>query len=232
MLKHIMRWTLGVSLLALATQSTVSATPTLTGRVTGYSPTSISVLDREIVTVTVDGRTAFTKWVTQKPWEQDTRLRASALRVGQLVAVHRRADDPGAASWVQIATDLPGAETVSRDAARPMNVATLARNQEASGDLLSPSEVVALIANARTSTDHLKLSKHYAAVAARYDDDAAAHAAEARAYRARGNPSETKRPGTPGTAAHCDRLSALAKDSATAARAISREHEAVASTAR
>lgn len=189
MFKHIMRWTLGVSLLAFATQGTVSATPTLTGRVTGYSPTSISVLDREIVTVTVDGRTAFTKWVTQKPWEQDTRLAGSALRVGQLVAVHRRSDDAGVASWVQIATDLPSAESRSGEAARPMKVAALAPDRGASADLLSPSEVVALIRNAKTPADHMRLSKHYAAVAARDEADAAEHVAEAQAYRARGNPS-------------------------------------------
>lgn len=229
MLKHISRWTLGVALLTLTAQGTASAAA-LTGRVTSYTPTSISVFDREVVTLTIDNRTAFTKWVTQKPWEQDTRLTAAALRVGQLVAVYRRGDDTRVASWVQIATDVPNVTAAPVFADRPLNAVAAVPGRETSNDLLPPAEVMALIKNARTPADHMKLAKHYAAVAAGYDADAAEHSAEAKAYRAQGNPSETKRPGTPGTAAHCERLAALASDSAVAARELSREHEAMAST--
>lgn len=77
-----------------------------TGRTTDLTATSISVLDKEIVTFTVDSRTHYTKWITQKPWQEDTRLDARALRVGRLVAVHPREDDGSVADWVQIATDM------------------------------------------------------------------------------------------------------------------------------
>ena len=77
-----------------------------TGRVTDVTAASISVRDKEIVTFTLDSRTHYTKWITHKPWQEDTRLDARALRVGRLVAVHPRKDDGSVADWVQIATDM------------------------------------------------------------------------------------------------------------------------------
>ena len=77
-----------------------------TGRIADVSATSMSVLDREMVTFTFDSRTHFTKWITQKPWQEDTRLDARALKVGRLVAVHPRTGDARVADWVQIATDV------------------------------------------------------------------------------------------------------------------------------
>ena len=53
MLKHMLRWTLGVALVTLTMQGAASAAA-LTGRVTSYTPTSISVFDREIVTLTAE----------------------------------------------------------------------------------------------------------------------------------------------------------------------------------
>ena len=77
-----------------------------TGRVTDLTATSISVRDNEILTFTLDSRTHYTKWITQKPWQEDTRLNVGALRVGRLVTVHPRKDDGSVADWVQIATDM------------------------------------------------------------------------------------------------------------------------------
>jgi len=188
-------------------------------------------LDKEIVTLGLDSRTAFTKWVTQKPWEQDTRLTASVLKVGQYVAIHRRTEDLNRASWVQIATDVPAIVALSNPALNPVRgVANDPVALASASDLLSSSEVLALIANARTPSDHMKLSRHFAALAAQYDADAADHAAEAKAYRAKGTPSETKRPGTPGTAAHCERLAELARDAAATARELSVQHKDMAAS--
>jgi len=78
-----------------------------TGRITTLTATSLSVLDKEIVTFTLDSRTHYSKWITQKPWGEDTRLDARSLRAGRLVAVHPRKDDGRVADWVQIATDMP-----------------------------------------------------------------------------------------------------------------------------
>ena len=134
---------------------------TVSGHVTGFSPTSISVFDREVITVGFDNSTTFTKLITQKPWQQDTALTANALRVGGYVVVHVP-DGTAVANWVQIATDF--------------------RNE-------------VFVAAVRTPV---------AAVDSSFE--AARHRADARALRTAPNASESKRPGSPGTAVHCDRI--------------------------
>ncbi len=64
---------------ALLVPAIANAT-TLAGRVTSFSPTSITVMDNEMVTVGINDNTVFTKLITQKPWQQDTALTAKALR--------------------------------------------------------------------------------------------------------------------------------------------------------
>src|SRR5262245_29291489 len=81
-----------------------------------------------------------------------------------------------------------------------------ARAQSASPDLLTPDQVKELAATAKTPADHMKLSRHFAAEAAQFDAAAARHDAVAKAYRKNPNASESKRPGTPDTALHCERL--------------------------
>lgn len=100
--------------------------------------------------------------------------------------------------------------------------------QASSGDILSSKEVRDLIATAKTPADHRKLAKHFAAVAARYEADAVDHVAEAKVYRSTPNAAESKRPGSPDTAVHCDRLADAARNAATAARALARDHEQMA----
>lgn len=95
-----------VAVVGMALPSKAVAGRGATGRITGLTATSISVQDREIVTFTVDSRTHYTKWITQKPWQEDTRIDPRALRLGRLVAVHPRRDDGSVADWVQIATDM------------------------------------------------------------------------------------------------------------------------------
>ena len=74
----------------------------------------------------------------------------------------------------------------------------------------------------------MKLARHYTALAARYDAEAADHMAEATAYRSGPNAAESKRPGSPGTAAHCDRFADAARKAAAAARDLARDHEQMA----
>src|SRR5262245_17487053 len=92
---------------SLALSGHAVASNTIVGRITDYSATSLSVRAGEMVTMTIDDRTTYTKWITQKPWGEETRLTAAALGIGRLVAVHRRKDDGSLAEWVQIATDVP-----------------------------------------------------------------------------------------------------------------------------
>ena len=95
-------------LVALAFALDVSASPKMMGgHITSYDATSISVLDKEVVTVGLDEHTTYTKMITRKPWQESTRLDASALAVGLPVYVYVRAGNPHIADWVQITTDMP-----------------------------------------------------------------------------------------------------------------------------
>jgi hypothetical protein len=106
MIKRLLLLIVLASVAGVALPSKAVAGRGATGRITGVSATTLSVQDREIVTFTLDSRTHYSKWITQKPWQEDTRLDARALRVGRLVSVHRRKDDGSVADWVQIATDM------------------------------------------------------------------------------------------------------------------------------
>jgi len=75
---------------------------TLTGKVTAFSPASISVLDKEIVTVGLDHNTLFTKLVTAKPWQENVASSVNALRIGTFVVIHVRDDSGFVANWVQV----------------------------------------------------------------------------------------------------------------------------------
>jgi hypothetical protein len=262
---------------------------TVAGRVTSFSPTSITVLDKEAITLGLNRETAFTKLIVQKPWQEDTQLTLNALAVGRYVVVHA---NNGVATWVQINTDgtlfvknafttvdpsavvppvfsteaarhraeaaalraapnaaeskrpgspgtaahcdriaarLEAGTSVAPAYAAPAATASPAAIAQAkAGDILTSKEVQDLIVNAKTPADHLKLAKHFTALAARYDAEAADHAAEAKAYRSGGNAAESKRPGSPGTAAHCDRLASAAREAASAARDLANDHEKMA----
>jgi hypothetical protein len=78
------------------------------GRITAFTPNSITVYDdNQLMTFNVDGRTRFTKWITQGPWQQQTELRPYWLSIGQLVYVHQRHDGTNTARWIQVASDEP-----------------------------------------------------------------------------------------------------------------------------
>ena len=106
---------------------------------------------------------------------------------------------------------------------------TLASAQNTtSSDLLTTKQVQELVATAKTPADHMKLTRHFKALAAKYDAEAKDHAVVAAAYRKAPNASESKRPGAPDTALHCDRLGELARNAAKQAREIATEHQQMA----
>ncbi len=78
---------------------------TITGHVTALSPTSVTVLDREAVTVRVDRSTVFTALLTEKPWQGSTTLTANAIHVGSLVVVHVPDGNGFVANWIQVAVN-------------------------------------------------------------------------------------------------------------------------------
>jgi hypothetical protein len=97
-----------------------------------------------------------------------------------------------------------------------------------SSDLLTTKQVQELLATAKTPADHMKLSRHFTALAAKYETDAKHHDLVAAAYRKNPTASESKRPGAPDTALHCERLAQLARDSAKVAREVAAEHQKMA----
>lgn len=95
-------------------------------------------------------------------------------------------------------------------------------------DLLSSGEAQALAATATTPAQHQRLARHYRALAVKYEADATSHATLVAAYRKQPSASETKRPGSPDTAAHCDRFAKLAAKAAKEARALAFAHDQAA----
>ncbi len=95
-------------------------------------------------------------------------------------------------------------------------------------DLLSKAEALDLIEHAKTPADHTKLQRHFLALAAKHDDEAADHEAMARAYRLNPTGSESKRPWSVDTVAHCERYAKAAREAASAARVLAADHERMA----
>jgi hypothetical protein len=110
-------------------------------------------------------------------------------------------------------------------------VGGVARGQSAaekSPDLLTSKQLRELVATATAPADHLRLSRHFTALAAKYEADATEHRALAAVYHKAPTASETKRPMAPDTAAHCDRFATLAAQAATEARSLATVHERMA----
>ena len=101
-----------------------------------------------------------------------------------------------------------------------------------SSDLLSNKQVKELVTNAKTPADHVKLQKHFLALAAKYEAEAADHVDLAGAYRKNPNAAESKRPGSPDTAVHCDRFADLSRQAAKEARELASAHEHMAASAK
>jgi hypothetical protein len=101
-----------------------------------------------------------------------------------------------------------------------------------SSDRLTDKQVNELITNAKAPADHVKLQKHFLAVAAEYDAKAIEHVADAEAYRRNPSFRDTKSPSGPGTAAHCDRFAELDREAAKEARELAAAHEHMAAASK
>ena len=104
-----------------------------------------------------------------------------------------------------------------------VSVATSAAQSGKSTDLLPSKQVKDLVVAAQTPADHVKLQKHFLAVAAKYDAEAAEHTDLAQSYRK--PPVGRLMPGSyPKKAEHCDRLTQTLRDAAKEARELASEH--------
>jgi len=108
------------------------------------------------------------------------------------------------------------------------SVAASAAQAPKATDLLTSVQVKDLVASAQTPADHLKLQKHFLALAAEYDAKAAEHADLAQSYR---KPHVGRlMPGSyPKKAEHCDRLSQALRNAGKEARELAAEHGQMAS---
>lgn len=85
---------------------------------------------------------------------------------------------------------------------------------------LAADVVAHLVAAPNSPESRTRLSEHFSAVAADYDAYAREHRAMAKAYRRTPSGADSKRPGAPDTAVHCDRLADRAAEAATEARTL------------
>lgn len=99
---------------------------------------------------------------------------------------------------------------------------------EPTGELKS-KEVKALVASAKTPADHMKLARHYTAMAAKHEAEAKEHEALAAEYTANPQMSSSKHPMGPKTAEHCKYwLQAFCRNAAKEMRAMAAAHEEMA----
>jgi hypothetical protein len=96
------------------------------------------------------------------------------------------------------------------------------------GQILSSAEVKKLVASAKTSADHLKLAKHYEAVAAKHEREAKEHEQLAEQYSKNPTGHEQKHPMSGQTAGHCRTYAEHCRKAAEAARQMAAAHAAMA----
>ena len=93
-----------------------------------------------------------------------------------------------------------------------------------SSDLLTKKEVHELAMTAKTPAEHANLQKHFLALAAKYDAEAADHADLAQVYRTPQTGGRLMPGSSKLRAEHCDRLSTSLKEAAKDARELASEH--------
>ena len=108
--------------------------------------------------------------------------------------------------------------------------APLLAQQSKSSDLLTNKQAQELAMTAKTPAEHATLQKHFVALAAKYDAEAADHASLAEAFRKNVNVGRLYPGTTDFRAKHCERISGSLKDAAKDAREIAAEHEKIAVT--
>ena len=98
---------------------------------------------------------------------------------------------------------------------------------DAKGELTS-KEVKALVANAKTPADHMRLAHHYTAMAAKHDAEALDHEALAAEYSRNPQLGAIKHTGAPNTAEHCKYFAEHCRNAAKEMRLMAAAHEEMA----
>jgi hypothetical protein len=102
---------MGVMLmLSLDAAAASAARDRLTGLVTAATDQSLrlTTIRKQTMTVNVDDKTKYMKWITHQPWQQDGRANRRSVAVGSCVDVELRADDSRIAKIVWVNVDGAG----------------------------------------------------------------------------------------------------------------------------
>lgn len=85
-------------------------TQKIVGVIAGVNSDSLQVTTKEgsAESIRLDQKTAYMKWVTHRPWGQDTRMDHSSLWVGRCVNVELRDGQPATAKLVHVNDDPTG----------------------------------------------------------------------------------------------------------------------------
>jgi hypothetical protein len=105
--------------------------------------------------------------------------------------------------------------------------AGLVRAAEPAGEL-KPKQVRALVASANTPEDHMKLARHYSAMAAKHEAESQEHEALAVEYTKNAQLGASKHPMAPNTAEHCKFYAEHCRNAAKEMRAMAAAHEEMA----
>ena len=97
---------------------------------------------------------------------------------------------------------------------------------------LNKEEVRALVANAKTPADHMKLAAHYTALAVKHESEAQEHEALAAEYSRSPQLGAAKHPMGPNSAEHCRFFAEHCRKAAKEMRAMAAEHEEMAKSLR
>ena len=65
----------------------------------------VRVRGGEVRTIRTDAKTTYVKWMTHKPWQQNSRASSASLVVGRCVDVDLRADDATMAKVVRVSDE-------------------------------------------------------------------------------------------------------------------------------
>ena len=95
-------------------------------------------------------------------------------------------------------------------------------------EMLKSKQVKALVASAKTPEDHMKLARHFTAMAEKHEAEAAEHAALAEEYARNPRLGAAKIPMAPNSAEHCRYYAEHCRKAAKEMRAMAAAHEAMA----
>lgn len=98
-------------------------------------------------------------------------------------------------------------------------------------EMLKRKELKALVVSAKTPADHMKLARHFTAMAEKHEAEALEHDALAVEYTRRPRLGSSKVPMSPNSAEHCKYYAEHCRKAAKEMRAMAAAHEAMAKEA-